>query len=618
MCTARRTIEMRQPDITLDPPHLRESSLHSEAKLEYQTRLKQRESSAAQLQRRHLWLGNVRIAVFVGIVILCWITGKTGSSLYWLLALVILFIGLVIAHRRVVRAMTLAKRAVAFYDRGLARMEDRWAGSGETGEEFKDPLHLYAEDLDILGEGSLFQLLSTARTNMGSQCLAQWLLTHAGVQQIQERQLAVAELKLKLDLREDLAVTGESERIAANPEALARWAREESGLKDGRWWAAGLAVFSIATLVYGITVLWTPFILSLLINGGIMFRVRHRLEAVFAGVAKTHRNLDSLALLLRRIEAGKFESPLLQQLQARLITHGVPPSACIARLDTLADLDDSRHNWFVRLFDVPLLYSLQVAFALERWRRKYGSGIEAWLDVVGQLEALSSIAAYAYEHPEDPFPEFAPVEAEACFQGEALGHPLLPAEKCVRNDVALGGRSQVLLVSGSNMSGKSTYLRVVGINAVLAMMGAPVRAARLRLSRVAVGASMRVSDSLQKGISHFYAEIKRLRQVVDLSSAQPTLFLLDEVLQGTNSHDRRVGTEGVLRTLIRNGAIGLVTTHDLALTSLEEVFPERVRNAHFQERFEDDSLSFDYRLRPGVVTTSNGLELMKSIGLDVP
>ena len=452
---------------------------------------------------------------------------------------------------------------------------------------------------------------------MGKQCLARWLLTHATLPEIRERQAAVAELKSRLDLREDLAVAGESERIAAKPEPLVAWARDESGLQDGRWWAAVLAALSIAALVVGFKWLWTPFVVVLLINGIITSRARHRLEKIFAGIGDTHKDLDSLALLLRRIEAEKFQSPMLRQLQARLLTHGLPPSACIARLDTLADLDDSRHNWFVRVFDIPLLYSMQIAFALERWRRTYGSGIEAWLAVVGEIETLASIAAYSYEHAEDPFPEFAPAEAAPCFEGDALGHPLLPADKCVRNDVRLGGNSQVLLVSGSNMSGKSTYLRVVGINSVLAMMGAPVRAARLRLSRVAVGASMRVSDSLQKGISHFYAEIKRLRQVVDLSSTQPTLFLLDEVLQGTNSHDRRVGTEGVLRTLIHNSAIGLVTTHDLALTSLEEVFPERVRNAHFQERFEDDSLSFDYRLRPGVVTTSNGVELMKSIGLDV-
>lgn len=586
-------------------------------KAEYSERMRERQTAAAQLQRKHMWLGNARIALFVAILVQCWITGKTGSpSIYWLLAPIALFIVLVVVHRRVERALNITKRAVSVYGRGLARMEDRWTGSGETGEEFKDPLHLYAEDLDILGEGSIFQLLSTARTNMGKQCLACWLLNHADVQEIQNRQAAVAELKSRLDFREDLAVSGESERIAAKPEALIAWAREESGLKNGRWWAAGLAILSMAAMVFGFRVMWTPFIILLLINGIITSRSRHRLEKIFAGVGNTHKDLDSLALLLQRIEVEKFDSPMLQQLQAKLLTHGQPPSTCIARLDTLADLDDSRHNWFVRVFDIPLLYSMQIAFALERWRRTYGNGIETWLQVVGEIETLSSMAAYAYEHPQDPFPEFAP-QSEICFQGDALGHPLLPADKCVRNNVRLGGNSQVLLVSGSNMSGKSTYLRVIGINAVLAMMGAPVRATRLRLSHIAVGASMRVSDSLQKGISHFYAEIKRLRQVVDLSSSEPTLFLLDEVLQGTNSHDRRVGTEGVLRTLIGNGAIGLVTTHDLALTSLEQVFPAQVRNVHFQERFEDDRLSFDYCLRPGVVTTSNGIELMKSIGLDV-
>ena len=609
---AEKTI-VTESDIKTEP-----NSAPGAAKLEYSRRLNERQAQAAQLQRKHLWLGNLRIATFIGIIAFWFILGRTGShSALLLYSPLIVFIGLVIAHRRVLRAATLAKRAIAFYNRGIERLEDRWIGSGETGDEFKDPLHLYAEDLDILGTGSLFQLLSTARTTMGSQCLARWLLTHADIPEIQDRQLAVAELKGKLDLREDLAVIGESKRISADPELLAHWAREKSGLQDGAWWAAILSLISVAAFVYGVKAHWTPFVISLLINGEITFLFRHRLEKVFAGVSETHRNLDLLAQLLKRIETEKFESPRLQQLHALLITNGQAPSACIARLDTLADLDDSRHNWFVRLLDIPLLYSLHVAFALERWRRKYGSGIEAWLRVVGEIEALASLAAYAYEHPEDPFPEFAPVEAGACFDGDALGHPLLPAKQCVRNNVILGGRSQVLLVSGSNMSGKSTYLRVVGINAVLAMMGAPVRASRLRLSRVAIGASMRVSDSLQKGISHFYAEIKRLRQVVDLSASQPTLFLLDEVLHGTNSHDRRVGTEGVLRTLIRNVAIGMVTTHDLALTSLEEVFPDQVRNAHFQERFEDDRLSFDYCLRPGVVTTSNGLELMKSIGLDV-
>ncbi|HZD94405.1 MAG TPA: mismatch repair protein [Candidatus Sulfotelmatobacter sp.] len=592
-------------------------TITSTAKTEYQRRLQQRESAVAQLQRKHLWLGNTRIAVFVAIVAFAWFSRNHSLLFYLLIAAIILFIALVVVHRRVVRAMNMAKRAAAVYRRGIARFEDRWTGTGEAGDEFKDPLHPYAEDLDILGQGSLFQLLCTARTRKGKAYLAQWLLMPAGPPEIPQRQTAIAELKRKLDLREDLAVMGESERIDAHPFPLAQWAQEQSGLKDGRWWALLLGALGIVTLVYAFTKLWTPFIVLLLINGGITFRLRHHLEKVFAGLAQTHKDLDSLAEILRRIEVEKFESPWLQQLRARLITHGHTPSQCIAQLDTLTDLEDSRHNWFVRLFDVPLLYSLQLAFALDRWRRNYGSGVPVWLDVVGEVETLAGLGSYAFEHEHDPFPEFLPSGNSPIFEGEALGHPLLPAAQCVRNDATLGGRNQVLLVSGSNMSGKSTYLRVVGINAVLAMMGAPVRASSLRLSYMAIAASMRVSDSLQHGISHFYAEIKRVRQVIDISASQPTLFLLDEILQGTNSRDRRIGTEGILRSLLRNSAIGLVTTHDLALTSLEEVFPDQVRNGHFQEKFEDDKLSFDYRLRPGIVTTSNGIELMRSIGLDI-
>ncbi|HLY91925.1 MAG TPA: mismatch repair protein [Candidatus Angelobacter sp.] len=585
---------------------------------EYQTRLEQHESTAAQLNRRHLFLGNVQIALFLAILLLAWFSRASWVCLYLLLGAVVVFIALSVVHRRAMRGMTRARRAAAVYIRGIARIEDRWAGSGDTGEEFKDPLHPYADDLDILGQGSLFQLLSTARTRMGKQRLANWLLAPASIQEIEERKAALVELKQKVALREDLLVAGESERIQSHPDELVRWAGERTGLKAGRWWALLLATLSMAALVYAFISLWTPFVLTVLINGYIVFRLRHRLEKVFAGLDESHKDLDSLAEILRRIEDEKFESPLLQHLQAQLQTRGFAPSECIARLDTLSDLEDSRHNWFVRLFDVPLLYSLQLAFALERWRRNYGSGVAVWLDATGQIEALASLGAYAFEHARDPFPELVVAAAAPSFEGQGLGHPLLPADKCVRNDVRLGGENQVLLVSGSNMSGKSTYLRVVGVNAVLAMMGAPVRAQGLRLSPLAIAASMRATDSLQQGISHFYAEIKRVRQVIDISAGQPALFLLDEILQGTNSRDRRIGTEGILRMLLGNGAIGLVTTHDLALTSLEELFPGRVRNVHFQEKFEAGRLSFDYQLRPGVVTTSNGIELMRSIGIDLP
>jgi DNA mismatch repair ATPase MutS len=236
---------------------------------------------------------------------------------------------------------------------------------------------------------------------------------------------------------------------------------------------------------------------------------------------------------------------------------------------------------------------------------------------MGQFEALMALAGYSYEHPQDPLPELAEV-AGGWFEAEGLAHPLMPAAQSVRNDVQLGGELRLLIVSGSNMSGKSTLLRAAGINAVLAMAGAPVRARRLRLTPLQVGASIRINDSLQEGSSRFYAEITRLRRIFDLAGGDPPLFfLLDELLQGTNSMDRRIGAEGIVHALVERGAIGLVTTHDLALAEISGHLNGQIHNVHFQDELEEGRIRFDYRLRPGVVTKSNGLELMRSIGLDV-
>jgi len=242
--------------------------------------------------------------------------------------------------------------------------------------------------------------------------------------------------------------------------------------------------------------------------------------------------------------------------------------------------------------------------------------VRAWLDALGQMEALSSLATYGYEHPEDPFPQL--VSGPAVFVAQEMGHPLLPAARCVRNSVALDDATRVLLVSGSNMSGKSTLLRTVGVNTVLAMAGAPVRARNLKLTPVQLGASIRVNDSLHEGSSRFYAEITRLRELHQLlGGATPLLFLLDELLQGTNSHDRLAGAEGILRAFVAGGAIGLVSTHDLALTHLAGVAEGTLRNVHFQDELLAGRMHFDFRLRDGVVSHSNGLELMRAVGLRV-
>ena len=587
---------------------------------EYGERRRIRESRVAGLEDIHIRLGNVRLGLAALTVLLAWLSLRSHLlSAWWLIAPVAAFAGIAFWHSRVLRSRELAQRAVAFYERGLARIEDRWAGTGESGERFSDPHHVYAADLDLFGAASLFQLLSAARTRMGEETLARWLLAPAKVDEIRNRHAAVHELREALDLREDLAVLGQDASVGVYPEALANWAESPNQMSP-RWlvWAApllgvGAVMGAISWAVWDVV---TPLVLVVGIEAGLTWGLRKKVDAVLHGTEHAFRDLDLLAGVLGRIEANSFQDPGLQGLQRRLLSSGVSAFQGLMRLRSLVDLVNSRHNFFVRLIDAPLMYSVQVAFATERWRRAHGGVVRSWIAAVADMEALLSLAAYSYEHPADPFPEF--TEGVATFEAEELGHPLLPWATCVRNDVLIRGGTRVLLVSGSNMSGKSTLLRAVGINAVLAMAGAPVRARRLRLTPLRVGASIRINDSLQEGSSRFYAEIKRLRQILDYAGAAPSLlFLLDELLQGTNSKDRRIGGEGMVRVLVERGAIGLISTHDLALTEIGGDLNGQLHNVHFQDELAHGRIMFDYRLREGVVTKSNGLELMRSIGLDV-
>jgi DNA mismatch repair ATPase MutS len=275
---------------------------------------------------------------------------------------------------------------------------------------------------------------------------------------------------------------------------------------------------------------------------------------------------------------------------------------------------------FVARAIVPLslliLLKAQVAFAIEAWRSRWGKAIGPWISTAAEFEALCALATYAYEHPADPFPEI--VEDERVFEGEQLRHPLMASDKCVANSVRFTDGLQLLVVSGSNMSGKSTLLRTVGVNAVLAMAGAPVRAQRVRLCPFAIGATIRINDSLQAGTSRFYAEIQRIRQAMDLTNGDlPVLFLLDEILHGTNSHDRAIGAEAIVKALVQKGALGLVTTHDLALTKVADSLAPHAANVHFEDELKDGKLTFDYRMKPGVVRKSNALELMRAVGIQV-
>lgn len=600
-----------------------ETTLHRMSALplaEYRKRLQAREAKIAQTERAHARVANFRLLVFLALLTTAWLSLKeTLLSAWWLPPLAAVFIAMVIRHGGLRRGLAAARRGAAVYSDGIARMEDRWRGRGEPGERFNDPHHVYAADLDLFGQGGLFQLLSTARTRMGEDTLTRWLLSPAMPEEIRERQPAVTELRDRLDLREDLATLSEKEVAGIRPTALLAWAEAPNELTWPvlRWIAAGLMTSAIASAV--VWQVWGPLwplLVVLMIEVGIVYALRKELETAVLDVERAFEDLDTLSALLGRLEREPFQSAMLRAAQSKFTSTRRPGSQVIASLRRIVLFVEARRNSLFHLLDVPLLYSLQFALAAERWRSAHGKSVRGWLEALGDIEALLAIATYSYEHPDDVFPEWN--DGPPAFDASQLGHPLLPTANCVRNDVALTGGTRVLLVSGSNMSGKSTLLRTVGINVVLAMAGAPVRARRMQLTPLQVGASIRINDSLHEGSSRFYAEITRLRRLYDLTAGSLSLlFLLDELLQGTNSADRRVGAEGVIRAFIERNAIGLVSTHDLALSHIEGLPEGALHNVHFQDEIENGRMKFDFKLRDGVVTKSNGLELMRSIGLKV-
>jgi hypothetical protein len=465
----------------------------------------------------------------------------------------------------------------------------------------------------------LFELLSSARTRSGEETLARWLKAPAPIAEIRKRQEAVTELRDNIDLREDLAVIGDDVRAAIHPDWLKRWGNAPPVLQSrlSRAIAPVLSLFIFASLVYYFGFYGSGwFVLAAFGAGGAFgLHYRNRVRDVTDAVSEPAKDLQTLSLLLQRLEQEQWYCARLRELRTVLETEGQPPSKEIRRLVLLIEWLNSRLNPLFAAISPLFIWATQFAFAIEAWRLRCGPHIGSWLDAVGEFESFSSLAAYAYEHPDDPFPEI--LESGIHFEGEELRHPLLPATQCIPNSLTLSRDSQLMIISGSNMSGKSTLLRTVGVNVVLALAGAPVRAKRLRLSILAIGATMRVQDSLQAGTSRFYAEIQRLRAIMDLTKSMPVLFLLDEILHGTNSHDRAVGAEAVIRGLIDRGAIGLVTTHDLALAKLADALAPRAANFHFQDHLENGRMVFDYRLHSGVVQKSNALALMRAVGLEV-
>jgi hypothetical protein len=588
---------------------------------EYASRLDRWKQAWEQHQKTFIRLGNVRLAIAIAAAVMAWAAYVAGMfSGWWLLAPLVLFIAVVVYHEGIARRQQFAQRAIVYYERALARLSGNWAGAGSPGDRFKDPGHIYAEDLDLFGRGSLFELLSIARTAAGEETLAGWLRAPASSEQVRARQAAVAELRPRVQMREDLALLGEDVQAALDAETVSRWgsAPPIQLLPAARWLALFAASGTVITFICFMAhwLGFRPFGIMVLADLAVSALLRRPVMRIIAGADTPAHDLRIFALLLAHLERERFDTPLLKSLQSRFETAGTPASRRISRLERWMEILDSSDHLVVRIIGIFLLWREQAALGIEAWRRKMGPRIGAWIEAVAELEALASLATFAFERPSATFPELG--DQGPMIEADALEHPLLDPLVSVPNDLRLGGNRRLLIVSGSNMSGKSTLLRAAGLNLVLAWAGGPVTAARLLTSPLAVGASIRVLDSLQEGRSRFYAEITRLRQIVTLAGGdRPALFLLDELLSGTNSHDRRIGAEAVVRGLVERGAVGLITTHDLALTGIAGTLDGAAANVHFDDHIENGRISFDYKLKPGVVEHSNALELMRAVGLDV-
>jgi hypothetical protein len=589
---------------------------------EYQSRLERWRAGHTHQALLHRRLGNARLASGVLLVAIAGISLGAGRiSPWWLLLPVIALAVLLVVHDRVDRLLRTSARGIAYYERAIARLENRWIGAGSQGERFRDPQHVFSDDLDLFGRGSLFELLSTARTAMGERVLAGWLLAPGDPHEVAARQEAVKELQPNVDLREDLAFMGEEVRAALDDRRLGVWGTEPPVIffPGARWIALALAAAAAVTAITTLLELTTLSPLLFVVLAEILFGMatRNTTRRVVHDVGNPANELRLIALLLERLESRQFSSPALAELRGRLIIEGTSSTKQILRLIGLVDRLEWARNLFFRPIAALLVWMPQFAMAIEKWRIHYGPYVGGWVSAIAEFEAMSSLACFAYERPDASFPELAD-PPEPFYEAKSLTHPLIPRAEAVPNDVTLGGVTRLWIVSGSNMSGKSTLLRAVGLSVVLAWAGAPVTAGRLRLSRLRLGASMRTTDSVIDHRSRFYAEISRLKDVVDLArSGQPLLFLLDELLSGTNSHDRRLGAQALLSGLVERGAIGMATTHDLALAEIADDLAGCAVNVHFEDQMEGGQIRFDYHLRPGVVARGNALELMRAVGLDV-
>jgi hypothetical protein len=483
--------------------------------------------------------------------------------------------------------------------------------------------HPYSNDLDIFGRASLFQYLNRTTSEPGSRQLADYLSSPAGISEIAERQLATKELSTKTLWIQDFQANGEKSRITfSTRNRIENWMKEPdifSGFKAWKWLRYLLPAIILTIIILYIfdKVGDSVFYGGLFIFAIIAYQVNKYIAPVHEQLSTAAAELSTLYSNILLVENETFESRLLQQLQSVFVAQNKKASADILKIKKILDKLDIRYNFVLSApLNLLLLWNLQQVLDLEKWKHTAQNNFSSWFQALANFEALNSFGIVFFNHPSWIFP----VVNEEYFSinGKEIGHPLIPAEKRINNFIDIPANTELMLVTGSNMAGKSTYLRSIGINVVLAMAGAPVCAKSFSVSHVQLISSMRITDNLEESTSTFYAELKKLKTIIEKVNAGDKVFiLLDEILRGTNSLDRHTGSKALIKQLIKKNAAAIIATHDLELANLKEDFSENILNYHFDVQVSNDELYFDYRLKPGVCNSLNASILMKKIGIEL-
>ena len=570
-------------------------------------------------------LSNIRLMTFLagsGLAGFFYFNGDVSLGISMVAFTVISFVALVIWHQ------TLKKRQIYIgllyenHDQALKRLDGEWKSFADAGEDFKDPTHPYSDDLDLFGNSSLFQWINTARTFRGRERLKECLSEPpVEIAPIIEKQEAIKELARNLAWRQRfLADASLTKQTLSSPKGIIEWAKtyDATYLRlEILILARALPIITILFLLLYFSTssvsLWYPLI-GFVIQALILLLGKQR-GKVLNAVYSYRDSIKIYEKMLDRFEKRSFQAKYLQSLKKGLRNRdGKSASEQIRKLAWLSELTASRNNAMFLIINVLTLWDIQCMISLESWKEKSGRNLGEWVDTIAELEALSSLSIIHFDHRGWVFPEIS-AENSGIKSGK-LGHPLLRESVC--NDLSIERCSGILLITGSNMSGKSTLLRTVGINLVLAYSGAPVYAQFFSCSIMQIYTCMRVSDNLGENISSFYAELLRIKQIVSASkSDQKIFFLLDEIFKGTNSQDRHAGAKVLITQLSKAGSMGMVSTHDLELGDLERESDRRVRNYHFREYYKNDKIHFDYKLRAGISSTRNAMYLIKMAGIEV-